>query len=375
MLLSSLLAARAQSLDEMNLQFHGYVTQGFVYSTNNNWNTTDSTSGSPAWSEAVVSITSQPSPKLRVGAQARYYLLGQYGNQITLDWASADYTVNNKFAVRAGKVKSPTGLLNEIQDVDPAFIWSLLPGSIYPIASRTSVLAHYGAVGYGTLSPSKDFGKLEYRIWGGERVMPADDGFFAPMRASGVVFPNGLNGPAMGAELNWKPRIDGLMLGAALDREDPTGAVTISAAGLSGNNLSSPFVIPHYYGQYEHNKVMLAGEYSRVIAIHKTQLTGVPLSTSRIDQGQFYVMSSYKLTQKLTPGAYYSYYLDKQAAMNSSRYEKDWVISARYDFNSTLYLKAEEHFTQGTAYGFLSTDNTNLQPNSKLTVLKFGASF
>ena len=47
-------SAMAQSLDDLNIQIHGYATQGFLYSTQNNMFTTHSSNGSPAWSEAVV---------------------------------------------------------------------------------------------------------------------------------------------------------------------------------------------------------------------------------------------------------------------------------------------------------------------------------
>jgi hypothetical protein len=87
----------AQSIEDLNIQIHGYATQGFVYSTQNNWNSMTSSNGSPAWTEAVVNVTTQPEPKLRVGVQARYFLLGNYGNAIALDWADADYKVNEKF--------------------------------------------------------------------------------------------------------------------------------------------------------------------------------------------------------------------------------------------------------------------------------------
>ena len=63
--------AAAQSMDDMNLQVHGYATPGFIYPTNNNWNTADTTDGRPAWSEAMVSMTVEPQPKLRIGVQAR----------------------------------------------------------------------------------------------------------------------------------------------------------------------------------------------------------------------------------------------------------------------------------------------------------------
>ncbi len=79
--------AMAQSLDDLNIQIHGYATQGFLYTTQNNIFTTESSNGSPAWTEAVVNVGAQPTPKLRVGVQARYFLLGNLGNAITLDWA------------------------------------------------------------------------------------------------------------------------------------------------------------------------------------------------------------------------------------------------------------------------------------------------
>src|ERR1700679_2061704 len=161
------LPAGAQSLDDLNIQIHGYATQGFLYTTQNNILTTSSSNGSPAWTEAVVNVGAQPIPKLRIGVQARYFLLGNFGNAITLDWAAADYKFDDRFGVRFGKVKTPSGLFNEVQDIDPSYMWSLLPQGVYPIASRNSVLAHYGGVVYGTFKLGQEFGSLEYRGWGG----------------------------------------------------------------------------------------------------------------------------------------------------------------------------------------------------------------
>ena len=86
-------------------------------------------------------------------------------------------------------------------------------------------------------------------------------------------------------------------------------------------------------------------------------------------------MSSYKLTSKLTAGAYYSSFINCSAPVNSSRFQKDWTISTRYDFNPYLYAKAEQHFIDGTGNGFNASDNPNLQPTTRLTILKLGVSF
>src|SRR5580658_64071 len=171
-------SAGAQSLDDLNIQIHGYATQGFLYTTQNNIFTTNSSNGSPAWTEAVINVSAQPTPKLRIGVQARYFLLGNFGNAITLDWAAADYKASDKFGVRFGKVKTPSGLFNEIQDIDPSFLWALLPESVYPIDNRESYLTHYGGVAYGTIAFSHKFGKLEYRGFAGEGLYTAKDGYF-----------------------------------------------------------------------------------------------------------------------------------------------------------------------------------------------------
>src|ERR1035441_7660579 len=62
----------AQSLEDLNIQIHGYATQGFLYTTQNNILTTKSSDGSPAWTEAVLNVSAQPIPKLRIGVQGRY---------------------------------------------------------------------------------------------------------------------------------------------------------------------------------------------------------------------------------------------------------------------------------------------------------------
>ncbi len=163
--------APAQSLDDLSIQIHGFATQSFVLSARNNWNTLDTSDGSAAWTEAVVNITAQPESRLRIGVQARYLLLGTLNNAVALDWADADYKVDERFGVRVGKVKTPAGLLNETQDVDPGHLWVLLPSSIYAIASRNSVLSHYGGVGYGSLPLGSSGGTLRYDLYGGQRVI------------------------------------------------------------------------------------------------------------------------------------------------------------------------------------------------------------
>jgi len=364
--------ASAQSLDDLRIQIHGYATQGFLYSNHNNWNTTDSSDGSPAWTEAVVNLAATPQPKLHIGVQARYYLLGTAGNAISLDWAQADYKVNEYLGFRAGKVKTPVGLLNETQDIDPTYLWVLLPQSIYTLTERNSTLAHYGGVVYGQLPLGESFGKLEYRGFGGERVIGTDDVTLQPLRDYGMTAPSGVNGPTYGGTLRWNAPIPGLLFGASENSGSFSGAVVL---GPLNGTLSIVRHQTYYFGKYERNRILLAGEYSVYHVASAMQLPSFPTTISGLDQRPFYAMASYKLNEKLTAGLYYSSDLDRKVAVGSARYQKDWALTARYDFNPFLYLKGEQHWMDGTLIGYSTADNLNLQPNARMTLLKLGVSF
>ena len=51
------------------VQVHGFVSQGFVYTNQNNWLTMNTTAGSGAMTEMGLNVSSQITDKFRVGAQ------------------------------------------------------------------------------------------------------------------------------------------------------------------------------------------------------------------------------------------------------------------------------------------------------------------
>lgn len=363
----------AQSMDDLNLQVHGYITQGFVYSSHDNWNTTNSTDGSASLTEAVVGITVQPQPKLRVTIQARYSLLGNFGNEIELDLASADVKLNERFGFRVGKVRSPIGMLDETMGIDPAQLWVLLPQAIYPLSSRDSILAHYGGTAYGNVALGETLGTLEYRAYGGERVISADDGVFQPYRDMGFSTPTGSTGPTYGGTLRWHAPVHGLLIGMAENSEQDSGVASLGA--YRGTFTTGHFTTFYYFGSYEHRKWMFAGEYNRLGLHPSVALAGLPGQNLSSDLRAWYAMTSYKLSSKLTGGLYYASSIDRKAPFNSDRYQKDWAISARYDFNPYLYIKLEQHVMDGTLIGFSRFNNSDLEPNTRMTLLKLGVSF
>ena len=365
----------AQSLDDLNIQIHGYATQAFLYTTHNNLFTADTSDGTPAWTEAALNVGAQPTPKLRIGVQGRYFLLGNYGNAVTLDWAAADYKASDRFGVRFGKVKTPFALFNEIQDIDPSYLWALLPQGVYPITSRNSILTHYGGVVYGTLKLNPKLGKLEYRGFGGEGYYSNNDGYFVNQVEAGFNLPQDIHGRLFGAALHWRTPLQGLMVGAS-DLKDTRWNAPLTYGALTGTYTLPPNSQPNYFAMYEKDKVMVAYEYTRNWGDPISALPGTPASALRNDDRSWYAMASYKVTGRLTAGLYDSQNTDHQAPLGPARYQKEWVYTGRCDFSQFLYLKAEEHFISGTGLGYDTATNPNgLQTDTKLTVLKIGVSF
>jgi hypothetical protein len=167
------------------------------------------------------------------------------------------------------------------------------------------------------------------------------------------------------------------MLGASDSKSNASKvALTTDNGAVTGSETISEFNEPNFFGRYEKNKFMVAGEYNRIPVAATIQFPGPPPPKDALDLRAWYGMASYRLTAKLTAGAYESQYVNRQAALGPARYQKDWAFSGRYDFNEFLYAKAEQHLIDGTAIGYDATLNPNgLQPNAKLIVLKLGVSF
>lgn len=174
-------------MQDLHLQIHGNIAEGVLYGSGNNYLTADTTDGTAKWDEGALSVTSSINDKFRAGAQVHSWALGQLGrNNIELDWAYADYRFSSWFGVRAGQVKTPFGLYNEIQDVDAVTPWALLPQGMYPTDMRSFTLSHTGGVLYGDIGLGKHRGALSWSAFGGRRTQRQNEGFVMTMASMGI---------------------------------------------------------------------------------------------------------------------------------------------------------------------------------------------
>ena len=147
-----LISLGTMAQDAADLNIHGFVSQGYLKSSDNNYqgNTAD---GTFEFNELGLNFSTQLTDELRLGIQFFARDLGNLDNdQIIVDWAYGDYQLADWFGVRAGKMKMPLGMYNEVRDVDMLRTNIIMPQGVYNDAWRTTFNAMKGFGAYGTLS-------------------------------------------------------------------------------------------------------------------------------------------------------------------------------------------------------------------------------
>jgi hypothetical protein len=357
--------------DAPEMQIHGFVSQGFIKTTQNNYlGPTARKQGSFEFTEVGINFTKPLSDKLRVGVQLFTHDLGPLGNYSPqFDWYYLDYRFSDWLGIRAGKTKLPWGLYNEFNDVDSGRVPVLLPQSIYPVANRESLFAQTGAELYGDV-PLGAAGSLEYRAYGGTIYVNTADAS-AQLKGFDVAYD-------VGGRIMWHPPVEGLQLGSSLQAARFNLSYTPTADELAAYQAAGQ-VPADYSGvidikfpvklwvasaEYQLQGLTLAAEYGRDYLSYATNLSTPAVKLT--SQG-YYGMASYQVTPWFAPGIYYSAYFPNvnSPTHRRSTYQHDVALTTRYDITPNWLLKLEGHFMHGTA-GLSSPLNAN-QPLDSLT--------
>jgi hypothetical protein len=303
--------------------------------------------------------------------QLRSYSLGQFGKQkVEIDWAYGDYKPNSYFGFRAGEVKTPLGLFNDIQDIDAVHPWALLPQSLYPADNRSFNLAHIGGVAYGGVGLNRQdrFSTRPtlVRALSTPMAAPRSSCSRAPAALRSMILP----GPRMASTCVGRRRSAAYFSEALF--HPFISAIRRQPSATSHCQWTSRQNIGPTTRNLRKNKLGLAGEFS-----NKPIDFAVASSLSFVPQRIWYVMGSYRVTDKLTAGSYYSSYLaDTNVKNDSTRYSRDSVLSSRYDVNQYFYFKLEGHYINGSGLGFYPLSNPQgLQKITRLLVARVGFTF
>ena len=363
------------------VQVHGFFSQGFIYTSDNNWLSMNTSQGSGAMTDMGLNLSSQLTEKLRVGAQVYDHNLGQLGQwHPSLDWAVVDYRFTNWLGVRGGKVKTTFGLYNDSQDMDFLHVFALLPQSVYSADIRDTTIAHAGGDIYGNIVLPNHASDLSYTVYAGHRRDSIYSGY-PYLISQWDTHLTDMGGLQYGTDLRWNLPVRGVLVGASRMNQD------ISAHGRFFDFFNpSNGVIPYFessktdwsnqfFGEFQRGPLTIDSEYRRYL---RDQIVLNNTSEDISDVRGRYISGAYRISKKLSAGSYYSHYTVTEAlggalaqiAPNSratglpENHIYDKVVSMRFNVNRFWNIKVEGHFMDGFAHvgypaGFYPKNNVN----------------
>jgi len=363
-LAAAVLAQRPASAAELSLvgqlpslDVHGFISQGFLLTSANDY-LAESSRGSFEFSEVGLNFTLPATDRLTLGVQIFSRKLGPLGDyRATFDWYYLDYHWKDWLGVRAGRVKLPFGLYNDVSDIDAARTAVLLPPSIYPAQNRDFLLAQTGVEAYG-YTRLGSAGALDYRLYAGTIFLDVKPQPGSPFTVVDLNVPY-----VAGGRVQWLP-IDGLRLGGSLQflRLD-TDLLAPSGSGRVA--LRIPATLWVASAEYAVQDFLLAAEYSRWLV--KTESSNPSLfPEGSTTSERAYVLASYRVNSWLQAGTYYSRLVpDVDRRTFPAGMQHDFALTLRFDVNRYWLIKAEGHYMRGTA-GLSPSLNDN-RPLSALT--------
>jgi hypothetical protein len=343
--------------DPMDLQVHGFVSQGFLVTTDNNY-LGDSTTGSFEFTEVGINFTKPIGDDFRIGLQLFSHDLGPTGNyRVTPDWFYLDYRYRDWLGFRAGRVKLPFGLYNEINDIDSARVPVLLPQSTYPILNRDYLLAQTGGELYGYLRLGRA-GALDYRLYGGTIFLEADPTAEAAMLITRMSIPY-----VVGGRLMYETPLEGLRAGISLQKIsmdldlafEREVWLPLQMAGMLPDDFTGrvdielPVLLWMASIEYAAHNLQVAAEYSRWYARSESSAPLLFPEAEKLDE-RLYVLVAYRFNEWFVPSLYYSlYFPDTSDRTGRNKRQQDFALTTRFDLTQNWLLKLELHYLNGTA--------------------------
>jgi hypothetical protein len=393
--------------DVNGIAIHGFLSQGFLKSSDNNY-LAESEDGSFEFNEFGINFTSV-FDRLRIGVQFFSRDLGDQGNnEITVDWAVADYRYQDYLGIRVGKVKAPIGLYNQTRDVDMLRTPIILPSSVYEEGMRDFSNAYHGACLYGIFEPP-GIGEIEYEVFGGSFDVDSESVFIEeafeksadrfslalgqPLSAEDRSFDSG---HSFGGAVRWNTFIEGLRLGFSYLTFD--GEMTAGLKYGMGNlfaNYKSELNMDFgavYSLEYMIGNFTFAAEYQVFEVDSETTIQPsvpqMPAITSSMTtkRGGWYCQASYLFYDRLTLGICYSEFYpdlddkDGDALVSAGQpdyyaWQKEIIPSVRFDISKNWLIKAEVHFINGVANTYSLDNPEGTDENWNLYAVKVSFNF
>lgn len=373
------------------IDIHGFISQGYLKSDTNNFYA-ETEDGTFQFNEFSINFSTDLTERLHAGLQLFSRDLGVVGNnQIGFDWAYADYRWKDWWGFRVGRIKLPLGLYNETRDIDMLRPSIFLPTGIYYENGREAFKAQQGIGIYGYID-LKALGNMNYQIQGGGTDLDVNGGMARYVEEHvGLDVGNFNVERNIGGSLEWNTPLENLRLAASMY------FFKLKANGnLSRKNRWVPQAVPlgipmtytmddtevkTFSAEYTWRNLVLAAEY---FSMRSNSIASVdPRLQYRyhIRNEGYYGSIAYRFTARFELGAYYSIFypdtrdkdgkeIERWGTPKHRAWQKELVLTTRFDINNYWTFKLEGHFVNGTAL-LLALDNPDgLKKDSFLFAVK-----
>lgn len=354
-------SAFAAHADDPNWQLHGALTQGVVYTSDNNFYGASDDAASLKLTEISFNASARLRSNLRAAGEVIYRQTGEQGEGGGIDYAFLDYQFFSEAAfatgIRGGRYKLPIGLYNETRDNAFARPSIYVPQSGYPDRVRDLQLSSDGVLLYTNIFTHSGQWTLELDA-GKPRVDKQNIGSLLNFGAGKV--------DSVGQRSNYGGRImyqssDGTWLGAVsyanlhiryLQALQPTHLTDINVE-LDDWQISLQYNIDQwtFTGEYGLIDVRVRSDQFR---IHVPPLFYYLQATRHLDK-HWSIYSRYD-----------THYLDRHDPSGSTyaalaggnkfaNFTYDAGFGVRCDINKNAMISAEYHYIDGTSW----VDNSN----------------
>jgi hypothetical protein len=339
-----------------SIQVHGFLSQGFIHTSNNNFFGHSDDSLSTDFRELGINGSWSALPDLQLALQVVWRDAGQTDEDgFRVDYGLASYnllsTESSQLAIRAGRVPTPLGFYNETRDVAATRPSIFLPQSIYFDVNRNLALSADGGYLYG--EHRTDYGEFSFNF--------------------GLVIPRTNDPDFMSLILNGDPgRVEGdTSWVGRVSYNSPGDEVRLAVTYANFLSDFSSSRQPLNQGSFHFNPLILSAQYNAErwsltaeYALRHTRLDFVSLpdfADPAFTGQSYYIQGTYRFTDELEGlvrydelvwdlDDQYGYRYPDPRVPHFSRYARDWTFGLRYEILPSLLASAEYHHINGTGW-------------------------
>lgn len=390
-LFTLLICVKAHSFDYDNLAIHGFLSQGYIKTTSNNY-LGETTSGSFDFTEASLNLHYRPLNRVHFSTQMLHRNVGESETFVSFDYAfvginlftSENFEANYMY----GRTKIPWGLFHDSRDAPFSHLGILLDQAMYNEHYRTGILSLDGSK--IDLKLLTNIGEFKFE-WSYPHDIPASNG-------GNIENPPDTPGVFESPYVEFDP-----IQAARLSYISPNNSISTAVSWIGSNRNYLEGYLPTYLATQKNNNAQHHWAFSinyqafrwqlcyetfksiyniDLLLTYDAQIPDFSLNTKTIDKG-YYLQASYQYSNNITIFSRFSKSShNPSSSVQPQNYQKfidyssDITLGIDWYLKQALVLKSEVHHISGGYFiNPLENANNDLKKNWNMLLLQIAYQF